>query len=93
MAYPKALISIQIWHFISKCPRMKALSKAFYRCIKAFLAPKVRKSVLEKLVFVKSEFLVNFIFLDLPNFVLFDRFSILPSTLPPSAPLALLGAS
>ncbi len=54
--------------------------------MKAFLALGVIKSVLEKLVFIKffaftkSDFLnlVNFGFLNFANFVIVDKFSILP---------------
>ncbi len=59
--------------------------------MKAFLTPRVRKSVLEELAFAKfwaftkSDFLslVNFGFLDLANFTMVDRFLIIPPTLPP----------
>ncbi len=67
--------------------------------MKAFLALGVRNSVPEltlvKLAFGKSDFLdlVNFDFLDLADFAAVDRFSKLPSTPPPSAPPAALGAS
>ena len=57
--------------------------------IKTFLALKIRKSV-PKLAFAfsKSDFLglVNFDFLDLVKFLIVDRFSILPSILPPTPP-------
>ena len=45
--------------------------------MKVFLAPEIRKSVLEELAFTKSVFLglVNFGFLDLANFVTVYRFS------------------
>lgn len=57
--------------------------------MKVFLVSGVKKSVLLKLTFIKfwtyitSDFLglVNFGFLDLDNFVMVDRFSILSPTL------------
>ena len=51
--------------------------------MKIFLAPKIRKSLLEKLIFVKSDFLdlVNFDFLDIAHFAIIDRFLIFPSIL------------
>ena len=62
--------------------------------MKAFLAPKIRKSVLE-FVFSKSDLLglVDFDFLNLAKFATVDRFSILPPTPPPSALSAAPGAS
>ncbi len=82
IAYPKASVSIRIWHFGSKCLRIGALVKAFRRYIKAFLASRVRKSVPEELTFTKSDFL------GLVNFVAVDRFLILPSPPAPPAPAA-----
>ncbi len=60
--------------------------------MKVSLAPGVRKSVPE-LVFAKSDFLdlVSFDFFDLADFTAVDRFSKLPPTPPPSAPLAVAG--
>ena len=64
--------------------------------MKAFLAPKVRKSVL-KLAFVFSKYdflgLVDFDFLDLAKFTTIDKFLILPPILLPSASLVVFGAS
>ncbi len=79
ITYPKASVSIQIWHSGSKCLRIKASVKAFYRCMKASLALGVRKSVPE-LAFTK------FGFLDLANFTTDNRFliSLLTPTLPPA---------
>ena len=67
-------------------PKIRALVKVFHKYIKAFLAPKIRKSVLKELAFIKSDFLglANFGFLDLANFVAVDRFSKLVPILPPS---------
>ncbi len=85
--------------FWVKIPKNRSLSKVFHRYIKAFLAARVRKSVLEltfaKLVFGKSDFLdlVDFDFLDLADFAAVDRFSKLPPTPSLSALLAALGAS
>ncbi len=58
--------------------------------MKAFLAPRIRKSVLE---LASTKLAFDFDFLDLAEFVTVDRFLILPSTPPPSAPPAALGAS
>ena len=59
--------------------------KTFCRCIKASLTSEIRKSI-PKLAFTfgKSDFLglVNFNFLDLAEFAIVDRFSILQPTLP-----------
>ncbi len=63
--------------------------KAFHMCMKAFLALGVRKSVPEELTFAKLTFGKSDL-LNLVNFAVVDRFSIL---LPPSAPLAAPGAS
>ncbi len=60
--------------------------KAFHRRMKVFLAPEVKKSVLE-LAFTK------FGFLDLANFVAIDRFLILLSPPTPPPVPALAGAS
>ncbi len=101
MAYPKALVLIQIWYFKSKCLKIGVSVKAFCRYIKVFLALEVRKSVLEltliKLAFDKFDFLdlVDFIlldlvksdFLDLAKFAIIDRFLILSSILLLSAPI------
>ena len=46
--------------------------------MKALLVPEVRKSVPKKLTFTESDFL------GLVNFAVFDRFLILPPTLPPT---------
>ncbi len=86
MTYFKALVSISIWHSGLKCLKIGASVKAFCRCIKAFLAPGVRKSVLEKLAFANS-------FLDLADFVMVDRFSKIPPTPLTSAPAVPLGTS
>ncbi len=78
--------------------------KIFHKCIKAFLAMKVKKSVpkltFAKLAFSKSNFLdlVNFgflnlvksDFLDLAKFAMVDRFLILPPTSLPSVSAILL---
>ena len=82
MAYSKALVLICIWNLGSKCLRIGASIKVFRKCIKAFLALEGRKSILEELIFAKSDFLglVNFGFLDFANFVAVDRFLILPQT-------------
>lgn len=63
--------------------------------MKAFLAPKVRKSVSEELTFTKYNFLdlVNFSFSDLTSFAVIDRFLIFLPILSPLAPLTLSGAS
>ena len=92
IAYLKASVVIQIWYFKSKCLRIKALVKTFYICMKAFLAPKIRKSV-SKFVFNKFDFLglVNFDFLDLVKFTTIDRFLIFLLILSLSALLAALG--
>ncbi len=62
--------------------------------MKAFLAPIVKKSVLEELTFAFGKFdflnLANFGFLDLANFTTVDKFSILLPTLPLSALAVLL---
>ncbi len=89
MAYPEALVLILIWHFRTKCLRIGALVKAFHRCIKAFLASGIRKSVLEELTFAKLAFGKSD-FLNLVNFAMVDGFSIL---LPPSAPPATTSTS
>lgn len=49
--------------------------------MKTFLVLRVRKSALEELVFTKFDFL------NLADFTINNRFLILPSTLPLSAPL------
>ena len=70
--------------------------KAFYKYMKAFLTPKIRKSVPElAFVFGKSDFLdlVNFDFLNLAKFITIDKFSIFLSTLFPSALPAVLNTS
>ena len=91
MAYPKALVSIWIWYFESKYLRIEALIKAFYRCMKAFLALKVRKFVLEltfaNLAFNKSDFL------DLVDFAMVDKFLIFLLTSLLSALAVPLGTS
>ncbi len=62
-----------------------------------FLAPGVRKSILEltftELVFSKSDFLdlVKYDFLDLAKFAMVDRFFIFSPTPPPSTPVIPLG--
>ncbi len=96
IVYPKALVSIWIWHFGSKYLRIRVLVKAFYRYIKTFIVSKIRKSILEltfiKLALGKSNFLnlVNFDFFDLADFAAVDRFSkLLPTQLLP-IPLPLL---
>ncbi len=91
MTYPKALVSIQICHSRLKCLRIEASVKAFCKCMKASLAPEVRKSVSKKLAFTFNKFdfldLADFSFLNLANFTTVDRFSIL---LPTSTLLALI---
>ncbi len=89
IAYPKVSVSIQIYYSGSKCLRIEVSVKAFRRCMKAFLASRIRKSVLKltfiKLAFDKSDILdlVNFNFLDLAEFVIGNKVLILPSTSPP----------
>ncbi len=94
IAYPKVSVSIWIWHSRLKYLRIEALVKTFRRCMKAFLALGVRKSVL-KLAFAKSDFLdlVSFGFLDLAGFITVDRFLRLLLTPPLLAPPAASGAS
>lgn len=49
-----------------------ALAKAFSRCMKSFLAPKVKKSVPKELVITKFFAFTNFNFLDLIKFAFVD---------------------
>ena len=90
MKYSKVSVSIWIWYSRSKCLRIRALVKTFHRYKKTFLASEVRKSVLEELVFAKSDSLslVNFGFLDFADFVVVDRFLILSPILSLAASLA-----
>ena len=64
-------------------------------CIKVFLAPKIKKCVLEELAHTKSDFLglVNSGFLDLANFAAVDRFPKLLPTPPPLSLVILFGTS
>lgn len=77
----EALVLILVWRFGSKWWNIVTLVMAFYRYIRAFLASKLRKSVLDKLSIVNSKFfvfldLVLFDFLDLAKFIITNRFSI-----------------
>lgn len=90
MAYPKTSISIQIWCFGSKCQRISALIKTFYRWIKIFLVLGIKKSVSNKLTFAKLDFsklnlldLAENDFLDLTRFAMVDKFWILLPISPP----------
>lgn len=89
MAYSKTSVSIQILYSRSKYQRISPLIKVFFKCVKAFLALRVRKSVSKQLTITKSGFLA-FIKPDFfAKFITVDRFSIfslipLPLVLPPT---------